>query len=181
MKKILSIALIVAIAGTACKKPKDGAPGATGKQGPQGNANVKTVLFSVNLNQFIGPLSNASYSLPYAVGSLNITEWDAVLLYEFTNSVAGIDYYTQLPFDDYFNSGTSFNHHYFEHGATGSGNIIDIYIRNSGGLQPYTTMSGLLYYKCVVIAGSPGIKAQLPDALIGADYTAVKAYYNIKD
>lgn len=178
------IMLMNIIMFNGCKKDgATGPTGATGETGATGNANVKSVKFSLAISSFIGPLTDNEWSKPYAISSSNITigEWDAVLLYIFKENIGSTSYYIQLPYNDYFNTSSNFNHFYFEHGSTGSNNILDIYIRNSSGAQPYSTMSGTLYFKCVVIQGTQGIKAKVPDEINANDYDQVREYYHLAD
>jgi hypothetical protein len=183
---IAGVALTLGLSLTSCKKAETGpagAVGATGAQGPAGNANVYNYKFNINLSTFTGPLSNGEWASVFnpttVMGSTFIDEKDAVLLYLFDHTTGTTDYYNQMPFVDYFNTGTAFNSHSFEVGSTGTANILTIKIRNSTGGQPYGSMTtGALSYKMVVIKAFQKVKPQLPTDL---SYEAVKKYYDLKD
>ncbi len=158
----------------------NGATGATGATGANGNANVYGFLFTLNLNQFTLNSSNNSYGYFFdpatVTGGIAIGDKDAVLVYENDASASG-SYHT-LPYDDYFNSGSAFNHFYYDVESNTGWNWIRMCIRNSGGGQPYTTMSGTLYYKIVIIKSSNMEKPDLPDDL---SFESIKTYYNLKN
>lgn len=173
--------------GPAGPQGPAGQQGATGPQGPagaNGNANVYSYKFSVPLSNFIGPQLNNAWQYvfsPTTVMGLNtfISDKDVILMYLYEQTTGGTDYYNAMPFNDYFNTGTAFNQHSFQIGATGPANFILIEIRNSTGVQPYTSMTtGDLYYKMVYIKSTNKVKPSLPNSL---DYASVKAYYNLKD
>lgn len=182
---ILGVYALIVLMFSACTKAKDGAPGAQGPagvsgtagiDGNDGNAKVYNYTFNLNLSGFIGPVTNGAYTYVFnptsVMGSDFISENDAVLLYLFDHTTSGTDYYNALPFLDYFNTGTSFNQHSFELGATGAANILIFNIRNSAGGSPYTDMTtGTLSYKMIWIEG---IGKSLPlDGVDKKDYYAV--------
>lgn len=177
------IALALGLTFTSCKKAEKGETGPAGAQGPVGNANVYNYKFNINLSTFVGPLTNSEWASVFnpstVMGNVFIDEKDAVLLYLFDHTTGTTDYYNQMPFIDYFNTGTAFNQHSFEIGSTGTSNILSIKIRNSTGGQPYTSMTtGALSYKMVVIKAYGKVKPELPTDL---SYESVKEYYNLKD
>lgn len=178
-KVITGLVIAIGLTFTSCKKAEKGD---TGPAGANGNANVYNYKFNVNLSSFIGPLTNGEWSSPNALtfmGSTVIDEKDAVLLYLFDHTTGTTDYYNQMPFLDYFNTGTAFNSHSFEVGSTGSVNIISLKIRNSTGGIPYTSMTtGALSYKMVVIKAH----ARMANPNVNyKDYNAVKKAFNLKD
>lgn len=180
------LALTLGLTFTSCKKAEKGETGpagAAGAQGPVGNANVYNYKFNINLSTFTGPLTNGEWASVFnpttVMGTTFIDEKDAVLLYLFDHTTGTTDYYNQMPFVDYFNTGTAFNSHSFEVGSTGTANILSIKIRNSTGGQPYTSMTtGALSYKMVVIKAFGKVKPQLPADL---SYESVKKHYDLKD
>lgn len=169
--------------GTNGTNGTNGASGTSGTNGTNGNANVHNYTFDLNISDFIGPTANNSYSnfsnnLSF-MGTNFIQENDAVLLYLFKETVNSVDYYNALPFLLYFNTGTAFNQHSFElTRKIGAISFIKFNIRNSEGLQPYTTMSGKLYYKMVTIAGAS--KRDLLEGVDKRDYYAVCKAFNLK-
>lgn len=196
MKTIKRIAILVLISSVlttfSCTKEGkqgpagtngiNGASGTNGTNGYDGNANVYSYKFSVYLSSFIGPLTDNSWEYTFTPSTIMgqyLGANDVILMYLFDHSTSGTDYYNALPYLDYWNTGTAFNQHSFQIGATGSTNVITISIRNSTGPQPYTSMtSGSLYYKMVYIKSVNMVKPKLPQDL---SYASVKGYYNLKD
>lgn len=194
MKKIKTVVMLIILSSIlitfSCTKEgkqgpagTNGMNGTNGTNGTDGNANVYSYKFSVPLSSFIGPLTNNSWEYvfnPTTVmgGSTFIGANDVILMYLFDHSTSGTDYYNALPFLHYFNSGAAYNQHSFQIGATGSANLILISIRNSTGAQPYTSMTGSLYYKMIYIKSVNMVKPKLPEDL---SYASVKGYYNLKD
>lgn len=159
----------------------NGTNGGDGTNGEDGNANVHNYTFNLNLSAFIGPLTNNSYnqsSNMSFMGNNFIDEKDAVLLYLFDKSIGSTNYYHALPFLDYYNNTSNFNQHSFTLGATGSANILTFNIRNSSGIQPYTSMTGTLSYKMVTIAGIS--KMDLLEGIDKRDYYAVCRALSLK-
>lgn len=185
MKTFRKTFILVAIAGITtffgcAKDGKDGLPGptgATGATGTTGNANVKTYTFNVPLSSFTLNSTNNSYqasTLSYAPVSMQIGQYDDVSLYLYDT-----DGWYALPYTKYFNTGTTFNTHYYELTDWQS---LWVYIRNSAGGQPYSSMTtGNLTYRAVIIGGAAGRKAHRPDNVDFSNYNEVKAAFNLKD
>lgn len=186
--RLAAILVISALALTpACKKAEKGDKGdkgdtgATGPAGPQGNAEVYGYFFSVDLNQFVKNSSNnrweCYYNIAPTTGTVTIGDKDAVLVYLNDPFSTSTDYY-MLPYDYYFNTSTDYIHFYYSVESFTGLNWITLGMRNNNGLQPYTTMSGTLYYKLVIIKAVNRVKPTLPKDL---SYENIKKYYHLKD
>lgn len=183
LSKIVALSLFLLFIITGCKK--DAGPiGPQGPKGADGNANVYGYKFVADLANFTFSSSVNEYYIfvnPATIsgGAVTIGDKDAVLLYLFRETIAGVDYYEQLPYDDFYGTSGMFNHHHFEVGTSASSNNnICITIRNSTGVAPYTPMTGYLYYKLVIIKSSNLVKPTLPKDL---SYESIKTHYNLKD
>lgn len=158
---------------TGCKKE------VVGPQGPQGPAgpSAKTYTFYVPLNAFSLVSSNNSYEAPassYAPLGMSIGQYDDVSVYVYQT-----DGWYALPYTRYFNTGTAFNHFYYQ---LTDWQTLWVMIRNSTGGQPYTSMTtGSIQYRVVIISGQQGMKPQRPDDVDFSNYSEVKAYYNLLD
>jgi hypothetical protein len=165
---ILLFALIV----VSCIKE-----GPEGPQGPTGNANVKTYPFSADLSGFQLVNTSGEYYTTIDFTTVDIGSNDAVLVYYDRETVNSVDYWAQLPFDDWYSS-TLYNHFSFE---IGDNSKMFINIRNSSGVEPYSPMTGTLYFKAVVIRGYAGKKAVIPASLNTGNYSEVRNYYKLAD
>ena len=129
---------------TACEKK--------GPQGPAGtddNTNVGYYPFTLNLSSFYHYSTDiwgepAPSIVPY------IAENEAALVYVWLDPVDGAFEWVQQPFNHFYST-TNNNYNHFSHGIDDG--KLWLYIRNSNGSQPYTTMSGTLYYKTFIIEG----------------------------
>lgn len=163
--------------GAAGVQGNQGAQGIQGVQGNDGNANVKSYDITVPVSSFQKLTINneyyASATLPVVVGL-----YDAVMVYKFKENVNGTDYYAQLPYDDWYN--TSYYIHYFF--EIGNSNSLFVSLQNSSGSAPFSNMTtGNIYYRVVIIKGTAGRKANIPDGLNTKDYNQVKKVFNLTD
>jgi hypothetical protein len=94
MKTKMIITAAVALLFTACTKQ-----GATGPQGPTGNANVQMTSYTANFSK-VNSVYNATVSIP----SVNYAT-DVVMVYILTASSG-----TALPVSNYYSSGDEFNY-----------------------------------------------------------------------
>lgn len=152
MSSRIHFAVFVALALTACKKDESVGPqgpqGPAGADGQDGNANVDRYQFSLNLSAFYHYGSSHVWAEPAPSSVPNLQSDQLALVYVWMDPVDGAFEWVQQPFNHYFNSGNAFNE--FFHGVESDGDLW-LYIRNSTGGQPYSTMSGSLSYKVFVI------------------------------
>jgi hypothetical protein len=129
-----------------------GPQGAPGQDGEDGNANIMMYTRQISLEDFISA-SNEIWGTEVP-DMPPISADDMVSVFVFIDAWPDISEWTALPFLHYFNSGDFFNH--FSFSTEEDGNIW-VYIRNSGGNQPFNTMSGNLFYR-IFVASADGLQ-----------------------
>lgn len=140
----LTVPLIIMLA--ACTK--EGPVGPQGPSGQDGNANVDAYEFTLNLSAFHYYSSSHVWAEPAPSWVPNLQPDQLALVYVWLDPVDGSYEWVQQPVMHYFNNGDYTNE--FFHGVETDGDLW-LYIRNSGGNQPYATMSGQLNYKVFII------------------------------
>jgi hypothetical protein len=172
IKFFMFIALtLIGLCVSSCK----GADGNPGQNGADGNANVGTYTFSLNIADLQYNTTYKEYSSDVTIA--NIQSNDAIFVYMIRETVDLNDYWVQLPFQDWYDA-NGYNTYTFEYALTGN---MKIQIRNSFGNAPYNPMTGKLYFKMVVIKGTPLRSATVPTFLNTKNYNEVKAFYNLKN
>ncbi|MEO5572804.1 MAG: collagen-like protein [Bacteroidia bacterium] len=157
-----------------------GVPGVQGPQGPVGNANCYYYSISLPLSSYYHSSStNNWYKSASGVPSINANDMVIGYLYERWRSTSTYDW-GSLPSILYFSSGSSYNEHNFSISSSGT---VYVNIRNSNGIQPYSTMTGSLYYRFFIIkdaqrVGSPNA---IPNWLDTKNMNEVIKYYKLND
>lgn len=164
MKKTLisgMFALTVLLFG-ACSKPKDGAPGA---QGPQGNANVQSSIYTVTSWGYTAP----EYYVNLTVSAItqDIINTGAVLVYQTTGAADVQLPYTWYPSASYSETWTPL--------ITLSN--VKIVVTDSDLTQPANPGAGV-QFKVVVMAS----RSMLQNPHINfKNFASVKKAFNLKD
>ena len=154
---------------------KEGPQGIQGPRGQAGIVNVDAYSLTINLADFSYSSTSGEYYINENISIANINSTDAVLVYFNRETYQGNDYWAQLPFDDYYSS-TRYNHFSYELGYNG---YMLINIRNSDNVAPYTSMSGNLFFRIIVIRGNSK-KATIPSTLDTKNYSEVKRFYDLR-
>ena len=134
---------ILCLALGACTKE-----GPQGPEGRDGNANVDAYEFSLSLSAFHHYSSSHVWAEPAPYQVPNLTPDQLALVYVWLDPVDGAFEWVQQPAMHYFNAGNTTNE--FFHGVETDGDLW-LYIRNSTGGQPYSSMTGYLHYRVFVI------------------------------
>ena len=135
--------MLTALLFAACEKE-----GPAGPAGPPGNANVDLYTFSLNLSAYYHYGSSDVWAEPAPSSVRNIGANEAALVYIWMDPVVNSSEWVEQPYIHYFNGTSNFNE--FFHGVEEDGDLW-LYIRNSAAGQPFSTMSGALYYKVFIV------------------------------
>ncbi len=152
--KVVLATLAVCVLASCEKDPQtgpqgpQGPAGSDGQDGEDGNANVDAYQFTLNLSAFYHYGSSHVWAEPAPSSVPNLQADQLALVYVWMDPTNNAFEWVQQPFSHYYGTSNYFNE--FFHGIESDGDLW-LYIRNSGGVQPYTTMSGSLSYKVFII------------------------------
>jgi hypothetical protein len=120
-------------------------PAIGGPRGP--GAEMDVDLVKIYLSQYDYDPDHKVYGWDTGIYA---DELDLVLVFCYMDMYDGAYEWVALPFQRYFNTSSYFNH--FTYAVeSGSGGEVWVYIRNSNGSTPYSTMSGVLNFKIYVV------------------------------
>jgi hypothetical protein len=171
MKNAIPFILILTISLFSCSK--EGPRGPQGNDGNDGNdaSTPQLYYFDIAVNQFNKELyyynSNEFYNdawLAYGyIEGLTIQETDLVMVYMHQTTDGGPDNYFQaLPYTDYFDNSTDFNH--YSYGTMDDNGDLVFSIRRNDGTAPFSDMTAdwAIEYNVYIIQGSQNRKAEIP-------------------
>ena len=165
---LAGMALTLGLTVSSCKKAEQGPKGEDGKNG---NANVKTKIYTVTPGLWNGN-STTPYEVTVNVPEISNAETEAVIIY-YSDAPSGNYWYPLATEYSTSGSGSSLSVFQFT-GAIKTGRLdlswVDYYS------SAYHAPSGTLYFKIVVIP-----PAKVISSVDTKNYTQVKAAYNLKD
>lgn len=160
--------------GPAGQTGTPGTNGTNGQNGEDGNANITLTEFSVPLEDFFNGTDHEVWGINgTSYGAPTVPENAMASVFLYIDIDDGFFEWVALPFNRYFNDGETFNHFLFTTSDAGS---LYLYIRNSLGNQPYTSMIGNLTYR-VFVATADGLA---PETDI-YDYNQMLAAYEAQE
>lgn len=165
---LAGLVLTLGLTVSSCKKAEQGPKGEDGKNG---NANVKTKIYTVTPGQWNGN-STTAYQVTVNVPEISNAETEAVIIY-YSDAASGNSWYPLAT--EYSTSGSGASLSVFQFvGSIKTGRLdlswVDYYS------SAYHAPSGTLYFKIVVIP-----PAKVISSVDTKNYSQVKAAYNLKD
>lgn len=164
MKKIVSIALIVLIGLTACKKTKDCTPGAPGATGKTGNANVEAFIVNTTASSWTLNVIDYSQTATATISQINASVMNSGTVNVFMGDGTGTNW-VSLP--------SAYSMAQWNYSYTNS--QISFFETLSNGNAPANP--GTLQFKVIVIP--PAVKAANPN-LNYSNYNEVKTKFNLQ-
>ncbi len=190
MKSILPFLLIIVLTFSSCIK--EGPRGPQGYPGEDGQD-----VSSAKLYYFDMPISNYAKERYYEdntqyyndawvaygyIDGLVIQETDMVMVYMHQTTDGGPDNYFQaLPYNDYFDNSSDFNH--YSYGIMDNNGDLFFSIRRNDGSAPFNNMNAdfNIEYNVYIMHGTKNKKAEIPSYINIENENDLKEYLNISE
>ncbi len=190
MRKIALIMLASALMMFSCTK--EGPRGPQGVPGPQGRDGSAATLYYLDIpvNQFkkeayyddnTQDYNDAWLAYGYIEG-VSIQENDLVMVFMHQTTDGGPDNYFQaLPYTDYFDNSTDFNH--YSYGIMDNTRDLVFSIRRNDGTSPFNDMNAdwTIQYNIYIVKGSANRKPNIPAYINQNNEKDIKSYLGIKE
>lgn len=190
MKNFIPLLLVVTISFFSCSK--EGPRGPQGFPGEDGSDATAPQLyyFDIAINQFNKELyyynSNEFYNdawIAYGyIDGVVIQETDLVMVYMHQTTDGGPDNYFQaLPYSDYFDNSTDFNH--YSYGVKDDNGDLVFTIRRNDGTAPFNDMNATwnIEYNVYIIQGTENRNAEIPSYVNLESEEDLKQYLGITE
>ena len=188
MKKLFPIFLVSIIFLFSCTK--EGPMGPQGFPGNDGKDATGSKMYYFNM-----PISNFAKEKHYEdqtqfyndawvaygyIENVTIQETDMVMVYMHQTTDGGPDNYFQaLPYTDYFDNSTDFNH--YSYGIKDNNGDLVFSIRRNDGTDPFNDMNATfnIEYNVYIIAGTKNKSAEIPSSVNINNEEDLKVYLGI--
>ncbi len=171
---------------------KEGPRGPQGLPGAKGEPGSTPQLYymDIPINQFKKELFyddnsqfyNDSWLAYGYIENVTIQPNDLVMVFMHQTTDGGPDNYFQaLPYTDYFDNSTDFNH--YSYGVMDDNGDLVFSIRRNDGTAPFNDMNATwtIQYNVYILKGQNGKKATIPSNINLSDEKAVKSYLGITE
>ncbi len=184
---ILGILLSLSSCTKEGPRGPQGLPGAKGEAGASGSApelyyidipvnHFKKEIFYDNNSEFY----NDAWLAYGAINGLKILPTDLVMVFMHQTTDGGPNNYFQaLPYTDYFDNSTDFNH--YSYGVMDDNGDLVFSIRRNDGTAPFNNMNAnwVIEYNVYVVKGRNGQKATIPASINLSNENDLRKYLGI--
>ncbi len=190
MKKLFPIFSILIIFLFSCAK--EGPMGPQGFPGDDGKdvTGAKLYYFDMPINSFDKEryyedqtqFYNDAWVAYGYIEDVTISETDMVMVYMHQTTDGGPDNYFQaLPYTDYFDNSTDFNH--YSYGTMDNNGDLVFSIRRNDGSAPFNDMNATfnIEYNVYIIAGTKDRSAKIPSSVNVNNEDELKNYLGISE